>query len=172
MSGVPLPSTTLSPADTRKVQHVAVHAARATCMLKAEALLTSPQAGRPPGQSGHQRLFWLQLCTQGLLFALQPGKSVRAHPTGLGSRCCRTGGRSRGGSLPAALDAGKNQGGPHHPTLPQPAPSRTRTLEAGKRWARLAQARAASRPGLCATAPGRRAEAPPLWQRPWDSRSH
>ena len=46
MSGVPLPSTTLSPADTRKVQHVAVHAARATCMLKAEALLTSPQAGR------------------------------------------------------------------------------------------------------------------------------
>ena len=71
MSGVPLPSTTLSPADTRKVQHVAVHAARATCMLKAEALLTSPQAGRPPGQSGHQRLFWLQLCTGGLLFALQ-----------------------------------------------------------------------------------------------------
>ena len=31
--------------------------------------------------------------------------------------------------------------------LPQPAPSRARTLEAGKRWARLAQARAASRPG-------------------------
>ena len=31
--------------------------------------------------------------------------------------------------------------------------SRARTLEAGKRWARLAQARAASRPGLCATAP-------------------
>ena len=29
------------------------------------------------------------------------------------------------------------------------------TLEAGKRWARLAQARAASRPGLCAIAPGR-----------------
>ena len=27
--------------------------------------------------------------------------------------------------------------------------------KAGKRWARLAQARAASRPGLCATAPGR-----------------
>ena len=77
MSGVPLPSTTLSPADTRKVQHVAVHAARATCMLKAEALLTSPQAGRPPGQSGHQRLFWLQLCTQGLLFALQPGKTKK-----------------------------------------------------------------------------------------------
>ena len=40
---------------------------------------------------------------------------------------------------------------------PQPAPSRARTLEAGKRWARLAQARAASRPGLCATTPGRRA---------------
>ena len=33
------------------------------------------------------------------------------------------------------------------PTLPQPAPSRARTLEAGKRWARLAQARAASRTG-------------------------
>ena len=48
------------------------------------------------------------------------------------------------------------------PTLPQPAPSRARTLEAVKRWARLAQARAASRPGLCATAPGRRAGAPPL----------
>ena len=42
-------------------------------------------------------------------------------------------------------------------------PSRARTLEAGKRWARLAQARAASRPGLCAIAPGRRAGAPPLW---------
>ena len=41
------------------------------------------------------------------------------------------------------------------PTLPQPAPSRARRLEAGKRWARLAQARAASRPGLCAIAPGR-----------------
>ena len=39
--------------------------------------------------------------------------------------------------------------------LPQPAPSRARTLEAGKRWARLAQARAASRPGLGAIAPGR-----------------
>ena len=38
------------------------------------------------------------------------------------------------------------------PTLPQPAPSRARTLEAGKRWARFAQARAASRPGLCAIA--------------------
>ena len=33
------------------------------------------------------------------------------------------------------------------PTLPQPAPSGARTLEAGERWARLAQARAASRPG-------------------------
>ena len=32
------------------------------------------------------------------------------------------------------------------PKLPQPAPSRARTLEAGKRGARLAQARAASRP--------------------------
>ena len=32
---------------------------------------------------------------------------------------------------------------------------RARTLEAGQRWARLAQARAASRPGLCAIAPGR-----------------
>ena len=37
------------------------------------------------------------------------------------------------------------------------SPSRARTLEAGERWARLAQARAASRPGLCAIAPGRRA---------------
>ena len=55
--------------------------------------------------------------------------------------------------------------GPHSPnihTLPQPAPPRARTLEARKRWARLAQARAASRPGLCATAPGRTAGAPPL----------
>ena len=42
--------------------------------------------------------------------------------------------------------------------------ARARTLEAGERWARLAQARAASRPGLCAIAPGRRAGAPPLWQ--------
>ena len=33
--------------------------------------------------------------------------------------------------------------------LLQPAPARARTLEAGTRWARLAQARAASRPGLC-----------------------
>ena len=32
------------------------------------------------------------------------------------------------------------------------------------RWARLAQARAASRPGLGAIAPGRRVGAPPLWQ--------
>ena len=30
-------------------------------------------------------------------------------------------------------------------SYPQPAPSRARTLEAGERWARLAQARAASR---------------------------
>ena len=41
-------------------------------------------------------------------------------------------------------------------SLAQPAPSRARRLEAGERWARLAQARAASRPGLCAIAPGRR----------------
>ena len=39
-----------------------------------------------------------------------------------------------------------------------------RTLEAGKRWARLAQVRATSRAGLCDIAPGRRAGAPPLWQ--------
>ena len=50
------------------------------------------------------------------------------------------------------------------PELPQPAPAPARRLEAGERWARLAQARAASRPGLCAIAPGRRAGAPPLWQ--------
>ena len=47
------------------------------CMVKAEALLTFPQAGRPPDRSGHQRLFWLRLCTQGLLFALQPGKTKK-----------------------------------------------------------------------------------------------
>ena len=49
------------------------------------------------------------------------------------------------------------------PTLPQPAPSRARTLEAGQGLGRLAQHRAASRPGLCAIAPGRRAGAPPVW---------
>ena len=38
-----------------------------------------------------------------------------------------------------------------------PAPSRARTLEAGQGLGRLAQHRAASRPGLCAIAPGRRA---------------
>ena len=38
------------------------------------------------------------------------------------------------------------------PTLPQPAPLQVQTLEAGKGLARLAQARAASRPGLCASA--------------------
>ena len=32
-------------------------------------------------------------------------------------------------------------------SCPNDAPARARTLEAGKRWARLAQARAASRPG-------------------------
>ena len=42
---------------------------------------------------------------------------------------------------------------PKRPGIPQPAPSRARTLDAGERWARLAQARAASRPGLCAIAP-------------------
>ena len=36
----------------------------------------------------------------------------------------------------------------------------TRTLEAGKRWARLAQARAASRPGLCAKAKEKRKDIP------------
>ena len=45
-----------------------------------------------------------------------------------------------------------------------PFPRLQGVLEAGKRWASLAQARAASRPGLCAIAPGRRAGAPPLWQ--------
>src|SRR5574341_485444 len=50
------------------------------------------------------------------------------------------------------------------PTLPQPAPSRARTLEAGQGLGRLAQHRAASRPGLCAIAPGRRAGAPPVWK--------
>ena len=51
------------------------------------------------------------------------------------------------------------------PSCPsQPEWTRARMLEAGKRWARLAQARAASRPGLCAIAPGRSAGAPLLWQ--------
>ena len=49
-------------------------------------------------------------------------------------------GRSPGGGNEASQAPGTS------PTLPQPAPSRARTLEAGKRWARLAQARAASRP--------------------------
>ena len=44
--------------------------------------------------------------------------------------------------------------------------ARARTLEAGERWARLAQARASSRPGLCATAPGRSLDARG-WQRPF-----
>ena len=43
---------------------------------------------------------------------------------------------------------------PTAPTHPQPAPSRARTLEAGQGLGRLAQHRAASRPGLCAIAPG------------------
>src|SRR5574340_803664 len=50
------------------------------------------------------------------------------------------------------------------PTLPQPAPSRARTLEAGQGLGGLARHRAASRPGLCAIAPGRRAGAPPVWK--------
>ena len=48
-------------------------------------------------------------------------------------------------------------------TLSHPATSRARTLEAGKGLARLAQARAASRPGLCTIEPGRRSGAPPVW---------
>src|SRR5574341_186116 len=39
-----------------------------------------------------------------------------------------------------------------------------RTLEAGQALGRLARHRAASRPGLCAIAPGRRAGAPPVWK--------
>ena len=38
------------------------------------------------------------------------------------------------------------------------------TLEAGQGLGSLAQHRAASRPGLCAIAPGRRAGAPPVWK--------
>ena len=41
---------------------------------------------------------------------------------------------------------------------------RARTLEAGQGLGRLAQHRAACRPGLCAIAPGRRAGAPPVWK--------
>ena len=48
--------------------------------------------------------------------------------------------RSEGGIFPQRSEGG--------PTLPQPAPSRARTLEAGKRWARLAQARARTRGSL------------------------
>lgn len=44
-------------------------------ILKAEILLTFPQVGRPPDQFGHQHLYWWRFCTQGLLFALQPGKA-------------------------------------------------------------------------------------------------
>ena len=40
---------------------------------------------------------------------------------------------------------------------------RSQTLEAGQGLGSLAPARAASRPGLCAIAPGRRAGAPPVW---------
>ena len=63
---------------------------------------------------------------------------------------------------PSGHGVPKSQAPVTSPTLPQPAPSRARTLEAGERWASLAQARAASRPGLGAIAPGRRAGAPPL----------
>src|SRR5574337_2222954 len=51
-----------------------------------------------------------------------------------------------------------------HDALPISAPSRARTLEAGQGLGRLAQHRAASRPGLCAIATGRRAGAPPVWK--------
>ena len=48
------------------------------------------------------------------------------------------------------FDFGMGDGTPvRSPTLPQPAPSRARTLEAGQGVGRLAPARAASRPGLC-----------------------
>ena len=40
--------------------------------------------------------------------------SVRAHPTRLCLRCCRTGRRCKGASLLDTLDAGKNQVGPRH----------------------------------------------------------
>ena len=103
----------------------------------------------------------LGLC---LHHVLLHGKSIRSPGSGGGGRLgCRS---SLGPQFYHACD----QPGDavlcilNYDTLPPPAPSRARTLEAGKRWARLAQARAASRPGLCATAPGRRAGAPPLWQ--------
>ena len=51
-------------------------------------------------------------------------------------------------SSQAALGVGHHL--PPVPPLPQSVPSPARRLEAGERWARLAQARAASRPGLCA----------------------
>ena len=69
------PSCQGRPEDTRKAGWTAVCAARAARVLKAETFLTFPQAGRPPDQSGHQRLFWWRFCTRGLLFAPQPGKT-------------------------------------------------------------------------------------------------
>ena len=61
-----------------------------------------------------------------------------------GNPACRG---TSGGRRKAVRDRLALQGAVTSPTLPQPAPARARTLEAGKRWARLAQARAASRPG-------------------------
>lgn len=69
------PSCPGRPEDMRKAGRTAVRAARAAQGLKAEAPLTLPQAGRPPGQCGHQRLFWWRFCTRGLLSAPQPGKT-------------------------------------------------------------------------------------------------
>lgn len=65
--------------EARVDGHTAVlpGAPRAAQALKAEMLLTFPQAGRPPDQCGHQRLFWWRFCTRALLFAPQPGKTQK-----------------------------------------------------------------------------------------------
>ena len=54
------------------------------------------------------------------------------------------------------------------PSLLQPAPSWTVTLAARQIWARLAQGRAASRPGLCQIGPLSRSGALPFCRRTWD----
>ena len=68
---------------------------------------------------------------------------------------------SRGwlGTEAPELVSGRGGGGARHAGSSGLGRAAGRTLEAGKRWARLAQARAASRPGLCAIAPGQNPDA-------------
>ena len=58
-------------------------------------------------------------------------------------------GREHPGQREGQSGAEASQAPVTSPTLPQPAPSRARTLEAGKRWARLAQARGSLRSSSC-----------------------